>query len=67
MRGLFLYQQRGSVLFNLVAVFNIFAAAAEAAANHHKEYRNKEDGQHGCGDHPAHYASTYGVLRAGVF
>ena len=51
-------------MFYGMAVFNIFTFPAEAAAYHHKEDRDEEDSQNRCGDHPAHYASTYGVLCA---
>ncbi|MNL90155.1 hypothetical protein D3C87_2209870 [compost metagenome] len=49
-----------------MAVFHIFGLLAEAAANHHEEDRNEEDGQHGSSNHPAHNAGTYRVLSAGA-
>ncbi|MNP85109.1 hypothetical protein D3C76_1846990 [compost metagenome] len=49
-----------------MAVFYVFRLLAEAAANHHEEHRNKEQGQHGGGNHPAHNAGTYRVLCAGA-
>ena len=54
------------MMLSRMAVLNVFRFLAEAAANHHKEDRNKEDSQNRCRHHPAHYAGTYGVLCAGT-
>jgi hypothetical protein len=62
----FLSVETGIGLLNRVVVLDIFVLTAEAAAYHHEEHRNEEDSQYGCGDHPAHYACTYGVLRTGT-
>src|SRR5471030_1194244 len=43
-------------------MFDVDVLLTKATANHHKEDRNKEDSQQRCGDHPAHYTGTYGVL-----
>ena len=55
-----------SVRFYRMTVFNIFILSAKAAANHHEEHRYEEDSQYGRGNHTAHYACTYRVLRAGA-
>ena len=55
-----------SVRFYRMTVFNIFILTAEAAANHHEEHRYEEDSQYGRGDHTAHNACTYRVLRTGT-
>ena len=54
------------MMLNLMAVLNIFRFLAKAATNHHEEHWHEEDGQNRRGHHPAHYASTDGVLRAGA-
>ena len=64
LRGLFTGDE--SMMLYRMAVLNVFALAAKAAAYHHKEDRNEEDSQNRCGDHPAHYAGAYSVLRAGT-
>lgn len=49
-------------MVNSMCMFYIFIFPAEAAANHHKEYRNKEDSQYGSGYHTAHNTCTNRIL-----
>ncbi len=53
-------------MFCRMTMLNIFAFTAKAAAYHHEEDRYEENSQYGCRYHPAQYASTYRILRAGT-
>ena len=54
------------MMLNRMAVLNILIFLTKAATHDHEEHRHEENRQNRRGHHPAHYASTDGVLRAGA-